>query len=195
MGIGLFVVGMTFPAAGQTDQRSALRPPSAFASIADPQARSVALFDEVGKVLTHPRCMNCHPAGENPTQGDMMRIHRPPVSRGDAGFGPAVMRCTTCHGQVNYDPARVPGHPTWHLAPLEMAWQGRSLGQMCAQIKDPNRNGGKTLAEMHTHMAEDSLVGWGWSPGTGRAPVPGTQAEFGALFKAWIDTGAHCPKS
>jgi len=172
-----------------------LRPPSAFSGIADLPARSMALFEEAGKVLTHPRCMNCHPAGDNPTQGETMHIHRPPVARGDAGFGPVVMRCTTCHGQANYDPARVPGHPTWHLAPVEMAWQGRSLGQICEQLKDPNRNGGKTLAEMHTHMAEDSLVGWGWSPGAGRQPVPGTQAEFGALFKAWIDTGAHCPRS
>ena len=194
VGVGLFVIGMAFPAAGQTDRESGLRPPSAFAGIADSQARSVALFDEVGKVLTHPRCMNCHPAGESPTQGDTMRIHRPPVARGDAGFGPFHMRCITCHGQANYDPASVPGHPTWHLAPQEMAWQGRSLGQICAQIKDPNRNGGKSLAEMHTHMAEDSLVGWGWSPGAGRAPVPGTQALFGALFKAWIDSGAHCPQ-
>ena len=29
----------------------------------------------------------------------------------------------------------------------------------------------------------------------GRDPVPGTQAEFGALTKAWIDTGAAAFKS
>jgi hypothetical protein len=44
-------------------------------------------------------------------------------------------------------------------------------------------------------MAEDSLVGWGWHPGAGRAPAPGTQAEFGALIKAWADSGAACPAS
>jgi hypothetical protein len=74
-----------------------------------------------------------------------------------------------------------------------MAWQGKSLGDICRQIKDPARNHGKTLAEIHTHMAEDTLVGWGWAPGEGRAPVPGTQARFGELIKAWIDTGAVCP--
>ena len=26
-----------------------------------------------------------------------------------------------------------------------------------------------------------------------RTSAPGTQAEFGALVKAWIDSGAHCP--
>jgi hypothetical protein len=42
-------------------------------------------------------------------------------------------------------------------------------------------------------MAEDSLVGWGWLPGTGRQPAPGTQKEFGELIKAWVETGAACP--
>jgi hypothetical protein len=42
-------------------------------------------------------------------------------------------------------------------------------------------------------MAEDSLVGWGWSLGAGRTRVPGTQAQFGALMRAWADAGAHCP--
>ena len=42
-------------------------------------------------------------------------------------------------------------------------------------------------------MAQDSLVACGWSPGAGRVAAPGTQAEFGALIKAWIDTGAACP--
>ena len=74
-----------------------------------------------------------------------------------------------------------------------MAWQGRSLGEICEQIKDTDRNGGKTLAELIEHMAEDDLVGWGWNPGEGREPVPGTQEAFGDLYKAWAATGAHCP--
>jgi hypothetical protein len=75
-----------------------------------------------------------------------------------------------------------------------MAWEGKSLGQICEQIKDPARNGGKDLAALHEHMAHDSLVGWGWTPGDGREPAPGTQAVFGEIIKAWIDTGAVCPK-
>ena len=67
------------------------------------------------------------------------------------------------------------------------------LGEICAQIKDPARNGGKDMAALVRHMAEDSLVSWGWSPGPGRHPAPGTQAEFGALIRAWAETGAHCP--
>jgi len=93
------------------------------------------------------------------------------------------------------DPGRVPGHPLWHLAPIEMAWAGKSLGEICEQIKDPKRNGGKSLDEIVHHMGEDSLVGWGWHPGVGRAPVPGTQQEFGALIKAWVEAGAACPSN
>ena len=55
------------------------------------------------------------------------------------------------------------------------------------------RNGGKTLAQLVEHNSHDGLVGWGWNPGDGRAPAPGTQAEFGALTKAWVDSGAKCP--
>ena len=66
---------------------------------------------------------------------------------------------------------------------------------ICRQIKDEDRNGGKTLAELVDHMANDDLVGWGWHPGKGREPVPGTQKQFGELYKAWAATGAHCPDS
>jgi len=39
-----------------------------------------------------------------------------------------------------------------------------------------------------------SLVQWAWTPGLGRAPAPGTNAEFAALLEAWAATGAHCPR-
>jgi hypothetical protein len=122
-----------------------------------------------------------------------MRVHEPPVQRGIGGMGVAGMRCITCHGPTNYDPAHVPGHPKWLLAPIEQAWIGKSLGEICVQIKDPKRNGGRTVEQIVEHMAHDSLVGWGWAPDAGRPPVPGTQEQFGELFKAWMDTGAHCP--
>jgi len=74
-----------------------------------------------------------------------------------------------------------------------MAWQGKSLGAICEQIKDPARNGNRSLAQIHEHMAKDALVGWGWHPGGTRTPAPGTQAQFGALVAEWIRTGAACP--
>jgi hypothetical protein len=170
-----------------------LRPVSAFASITDPRERARALFEEAGKVLQHPRCLNCHPAGDRPLQTDHMRPHEPLVVRGADGHGAPAMRCDACHHAANYDAARVPGHPDWHVAPREMAWEGKTLGQICEQIKDPARNGKLDMAALLHHFAEDTLVGWAWSPGAGRTPAPGTQGELGALLRAWADAGAHCP--
>lgn len=179
--------------AKQPEPERALKSAQSFASIADDRQRSVALFTEAGKVITHARCMNCHPAGDRPAQGDDRHPHMPLVVRGLDDFGAIGMRCTTCHGPENFDPAGVPGNPAWRMAPIEMAWVGKSLGDICRQIKDPSRNGGKSLEDLVHHMAEDSLVGWGWHPGSGRQPAPGTQKEFGELIKAWVDTGAECP--
>jgi hypothetical protein len=162
-------------------------------TFADADARSIALFRQAGKVLQHPRCLNCHPAGDRPTQTDRMEPHRPWVVRGANGTGAAGLPCGTCHHAANYDAAGVPGNPGWRLAPASMGWQGRSLGAICVQIKDPARNGGKNMDALLRHVAEDSLVGWAWRPGGRRTPAPGSQAAFGALMRTWADTGAACP--
>jgi len=170
-----------------------LASPESFASITDTDARSAAMFIELGKVLTHPRCLNCHPAGDYPRQGDVGRLHQPPVERGPDGFGLPAMRCPICHQQANFDPGGVPGNPVWRLAPREMGWEGKTLGEICAQIKDPARNGNRSLEALVEHIGEDHLVGWAWAPGYGRQPAPGTQKEAGALVEAWVKTGAVCP--
>ncbi len=172
---------------------SSLLPPAAFASITDKAARSVALYEEAAKVFTSPRCQNCHPADTSPRQGEASELHDPPVTRGPKDEGVPGAMCTTCHQDANLELARVPGAPKWHVAPIEMAWMGKSPGQICTQIKDPARNGGKSLAQIVDHVSHDALVGWGWHPGSGRVPAPGTQEAFGALVAAWVDTGAECP--
>ena len=177
-----------------------LRPLASFSGISDQAERSRALFNEIAKVVTHPRCMNCHPAGNHPLQGDDRHAHMPPVPRGEAGLGVAGLACSTCHTERNFTLVGVassyksiPGHARWGLAPLEMAWEGKSVGAICQQLKDPARNGGRTLALLHEHFAKDDLVAWGWEPGEGREPAPGNQKQLGELVQAWIDTGAQCP--
>ena len=182
-----------FIGCGALAQTTELRTPQSFEAIADKTARSKALFIEAGKVIQSPRCLNCHPNGDRPTQGNDMHLHQPMVVRGTGGMGATAMRCMTCHQGANFEPAGVPGNPKWHLAPLSMAWQGKSLGQICAQIKDKKRNGDKTLAQISEHMGHDDLVGWAWNPGANRVPAPGTQAQFGQLVEAWIASGAACP--
>ena len=175
------------------DTAASLKPARDFSTIADPAERSRALFAEMGKVIESPRCQNCHPSGARPSQGDDMHPHLPMVVRGSDDQGALAMRCATCHQAANFQPAGVPGAPKWHVAPIEMAWQGKSLGQICEQIKDPAHNGRRTLKQIHDHMAYDQLVGWGWHPGGTRTPAPGTQKEFGELVAAWIEAGAACP--
>ncbi|MBL9038503.1 MAG: Isoquinoline 1-oxidoreductase subunit [Archangium sp.] len=173
---------------------SVLRPVSAFDEVAGDAARSKALFTEMHRVFSHPRCANCHPADDSPRQGMDSHRHDPPVTRGPDDHGVVGMECTTCHQDANVALTRVPGAPKWHVAPIEMAWVGKSAGSICRQIKDRARNGGKSLEEIHEHLAHDALVAWGWAPGADREPAPGRQAQLGELTEAWIRTGAHCPE-
>lgn len=184
-------VATTSAPIGPTGQ---LRAPALFSSIADRAERSRALFGEAARVLTHPRCVNCHPPDDTPRQGDRHEIHEPPIARGSADRGVPAMACTTCHQDRNLELARVPGAPNWHLAPRQMAWLDRTPAEICAEIKDPARNGGRSLAQIQDHLAHDPLVGWGWAPGADRAPAPGSQAALGELVQAWIDSGAECPR-
>ena len=194
----LIVACKTVPLATRSTPMAAplpaeLLPPESFTGIEDRTARSKALFVEAGKVLTHARCTNCHPPDDSPRQGDSKKIHDPPVTRGAGGHGTFITACHSCHQDRNSPDAPVPGAPQWHLAPKEMAWLGVSLPQLCAQLKDPARNGHRNLEQIIEHSAKDPLVGWAWAPGPGRIPAPGTQERLGALLTAWAAAGAACP--
>jgi hypothetical protein len=171
-----------------------LRDPASFAGIADPAARSQALFLEASRVMLHSRCVNCHPSDDSPRQREAREMHNPPVLRGADDQGIPGLRCTSCHQDTNLELARVPGAPKWQLAPKAMAWMDRTPAAICAQVKDPARNGGRSLEQIVDHSAHDKIVAWGWSPGSGREPAPGTQVRFGALMAAWVATGAACPQ-
>ncbi len=172
---------------------NSLRGVEAFAPITDAKDRSAALFTETTKVFLHPRCVNCHPNGDSPLQ-DAGHVHDPPVARGKDDRGVPGLLCTSCHQDKNLELARVPGAPNWHLAPRSMAWQGKSPRELCEQLLDPARNGGRTHEQLIEHVSHDALVAWGWSPGHERALAPGTQEQFGKLVAAWLESGAACPE-
>ena len=193
----LFLLSPASAVADQPDSRQTLKSPSYFASIADKTERSRAIFGEIGKVLTHPRCVNCHPAGDHPLQGDDQHEHMPPVLRGETGhLETNCAGCHTDHDVTLHEAASyksIPGSPNWSIAPLSMAWQNKSLGEICRQLKDVGRNGGRDLAALQEHIAKDDIVAYGWNPGKGRDPAPGSQQAAGQLVQAWIDSGAECP--
>ena len=160
-------------------------------------AASRVAFLQVYRVLTSPRCQNCHPAGDAPLQGDDSHVHLQNVKRGTDGHGVTAMRCDTCHQTANLPGAHVPpGSPKWALPSPEhkMVFAGRSPAELCKQIKDPKQNGGRSLEKLFDHVANDDLVGWGWNPGDGRALPPLSRQETAAQMKIWIAGGAACPE-
>jgi hypothetical protein len=153
-----------------------------------------ALFEPIASVLQHPRCMNCHTSTDFPRQGDAGVRHTQLVVRGPSGTGAPTLQCQTCHEATNAADGRVPGVPHWHLAPLSMAWEGLSVAQICRNIKDPAKNGGRqSLEQVIEHMKVDPLVIWAWSPGAGRTTPVISHEAFVASLEAWTHAGGPCP--
>ncbi|MEO1657783.1 MAG: hypothetical protein AAFR65_08675 [Pseudomonadota bacterium] len=164
---------------------------------------ALAAWDKVFEVFSHPRCANCHvPADNRPRwsgasygleEGEWA-YHGMNVDGGDSRDGRDSMPCTTCHATSNSElPHGPPGAPHWALAPVEMVWWGQTSRQICEQIKDPERNGGRTMQEVADHIDHDALVHWGWEPGPGREPAPYSIKETVTSFTSWAEAGAPCP--
>jgi hypothetical protein len=159
-------------------------------------ARSAALFEKMVPVLMHPRCLNCHSRAEFPRQGDDRHRHTMNVSRGPDDHGALALHCNTCHQAANQPASGVPGAPDWHLAPIRMAWEGLSAGELCRALLDPRRGGmqpGKLVDHLNT-----GLVRWGWSPGTNAQGAPRTtpplsHEAFVEVARQWAASGSHCP--
>jgi hypothetical protein len=160
-------------------------------------AAAQAAFNRAWTVFVSPRCQNCHPPGDAPLQGDDSHVHVQDVKRGLDGKGVYGMKCSTCHQAANLPGSNMPpGNPKWSLPPanMKMVIQGETAGQFCRQLKDPAKNGNRTLAQIIEHVSSDELVGWGWNPGDGRTLPPLSRPEFVAAMKAWVDNGAACPQ-
>ena len=166
---------------------------------AETKLEGARLYLQIHQVLTHPRCLNCHPKGDSPKQGDQGRIHTPPITRGPYDSGPLGLSCAACHQQANYAASGVPGAPNWRLAPISMAWEDKTPGELCRALLDQRTNGNRDLKAMVTHLTQNTLIAWGWEPGTEgdgrrREPVPIAKAEFDRIVNAWAKTGAACPE-
>jgi hypothetical protein len=174
-------------------------------------ATARAAFGEAYKVLMHPRCVNCHPAGDSPLRGEDSQPHAGlRLRRGPDGQGVFTLKCTNCHQAQNQQGAHMPpgapnvlgdgsldpATPRWHLpsAKTPMVFQGRSPAELCRQLQDPKQNGGLTPAQLIHHVSNDPLVLWGWNPGEGRATPPLTHDQFAASVREWLENGGACPK-
>jgi len=165
--------------------------PSSVSAAPGDEAKSIAAFETVAKVLNHPRCMNCHTTVAWPTQGDDRHRHTFNVARGPDDRGAAGMKCVTCHKDKNV--ANIPGAKDWHMAPLAQGWTDLSPAALCRAVTDPKKNGNRTGAKIIEHLEADRLVLWAWTPGGERTAPPVAHKDFLAAAQTWIKTGAHCP--
>jgi hypothetical protein len=156
------------------------------------EATSIAAWADVYRVLSHPRCRNCHPIADAPLQKDDGRPHAQNITRLSEKNG---LKCQACHRHRN-SPLRggPPGIPGWHMPPADrpMVFEGRSSSALCAQMKDRGATG-RDLRDVVDHMSHDPLVLWGWDPGPGRTKPPIPHDKFAAAAQRWLATGAFCP--
>ncbi|MDV6167196.1 hypothetical protein R1T16_02090 [Flavobacterium sp. DG1-102-2] len=156
---------------------------------------SVKAFQKVYTVLMSPRCMNCHPIGDVPLQGEDSHIHQMMPQRGKDGKGIYAMKCTNCHQPENTPGLHMPpGHPDWHLPPadMKMVFEGKTAHELAKQLIDPSQNGHKDLKKLIEH-ADDGLVKTGWNPGEGLKKPPLSHKEFKKAWIEWIEKGAYAP--
>jgi hypothetical protein len=165
----------------------------------------LAAWDSIHTVLTHPRCLNCHVGAENvplwgtPDAPD--RVHGMAINAGDSRIGAETMSCNACH-QTSTRPNTVPHAAPhtgmdWQLAPVEFQWTNRSSAEICAQMRDPDRNGGRDAAGLLEHILHDAeLIGfitWSFDPGVGRDPAPGSLQAHLEDMAIWTAAGMPCP--
>ena len=193
---GLFIITSVFilRSFGEISE-SAITPPATVISTTD-SIESVKAFSDVYAVLMSPRCMNCHPAGDVPLQGDDSHLHTMLPRRGLDGKGMYAMKCSNCHQPANLEGLhKPPGNPEWHLPPanMKMVFEGKTPTQLASQLINRKTNGNKSLQQLIEH-ADDGLVKSGWNPGEGRTLPPLTHAEFKKAWITWIEKGAYVPK-
>jgi mono/diheme cytochrome c family protein len=157
---------------------------------------SVKAFMQVYKVLMSPRCMNCHPSGDAPLQGDDNHVHTMNVVRGPDGKGMYAAKCSNCHQPTNSPGVHTPpGNPKWQLPPadMKMVFQGKTARQLALQIMNYNMNGHKNKEQLIEH-ARDTLVKAAWDMGEGRKPPPMSYTAFVSVWDTWVKKGGYAPK-
>src|ERR1700722_12129332 len=124
------------------------------------RAEGLEAWKRIEAVVTHPRCANCHvdsraipiwtPAGES-----RPRVHGMNIHGGQSRIGTETSPCSTCHmtPPLPNDPAPAPLRAgiDWQLAPVAFIWFGKSGAEICAQLRDPKRNGGGAGGGLHVN--------------------------------------------
>ena len=171
------------------------------------QEEGLANWQTFFEVASHPRCANCHVGADNrpmwsgPSYG-RTRPHGMNINAGASRIGVEAIACATCHTTLKTDDPLANAEPhtpprvaqTWALAPVEAEWFGKTSSYICNQLRDPDRNGGRTIREVAVHLGHDKVLRWAWNPGGNREPAPHSlDAVTDALMK-WAASGTPCPQ-
>ena len=168
--------------------------------------KGLAAWQKFYEVASHPRCSNCHVGADNkpmwsgPSYGKT-RPHGMNINAGESRIGAEALICSTCHTTLQEpdpDANRVPHAApkvamAWQLAPVEAEWFGKSSVYICNQLRDPERNGDRTIREVAAHLDHDLILHWAWAPGGGREPAPHSLQEAMDALMKWSAAGTPCP--
>lgn len=166
------------------------------------RAAGLEAWARIYEVVSHPRCANCHvgasdrPMWSGPSYGKT-RPHGMNIRAGESRIGAETIPCRTCHitseTNENTTPHTAPQvADAWRLAPVEADWFGRSSDEICGQLRDPDRNGGRTTQDLATHLDHDVILHWAWTPGGGRTPAPYSLNAHITDVLAWGAAGQPC---
>lgn len=185
---------------------TAAQPAMAETVTIDPPAQvsrqdGLAAWDRIYEVTSHPRCANCHvgpsnkPMWSGPAYG-RTRVHGMNINAGESRIGAEYVLCSTCHafreGGNDMPHAAPQVAMNWQLAPVEAAWFGKSSDEICNQLRDPDRNGGRDFLEIAGHLDHDLILHWAWHPGGGRDPAPYSLQTHVNDVLAWGVAGQPC---
>jgi hypothetical protein len=163
-----------------------------------------AAWARIYAVASHPRCANCHVGGSGRPAWDGLgyntgRLHGMNVVAGDSRIGAETIPCRTCHigaeGPNETAHAAPQVDDAWRLPPLEMAWRGKSSAEVCTQLRNPDTNGGFSLTELVEHVRTSEFVRFGFEPGTGRDPAPGSADALARDLLDWGAAGMPCARN
>lgn len=193
----LLAFGLAAPALGEGTEVTIDPPAEGSITI----AAGLDAWTRIYEVTSHPRCSNCHVGADNrpmwsgPTYGKA-RPHGMNINAGDSRIGAETIQCSTCHAYregVNDMPHAAPQVAmNWQLAPVEAEWFGKSSDEICNQLRDPDRNGGRTMVELAEHLNHDLILHWAWNPGGGREAAPYSLQEHIDDLLVWGVAGFPC---
>jgi hypothetical protein len=156
-----------------------------------------AAWERIFSVASHPRCTNCHvgqsgrPAWDGLGYGKR-RLHAMNIVAGESRIGAETIPCRVCHisaqGANDVPHAAPQIADAWRLPPVELAWRGKTSVEICEGLRARTDD----FARLAQHAEISAFVNYGFSPGAGRAPVPGTVQRLARDLRIWAAAGAPC---